>query len=258
VSGPRDDVEFRDDFTGADLDRSVWFPHYLPAWSSRAATAASYAVRGSALTLSIPPAHPRWCEQEHPEPLRVSGIQSGNFSGPVGSTVGQQRFRDDLVVAEEQPRFAGWLPSSGRVAVRCRMDLSHRSMAAMWLAGFEEEPDDAGELCVVEVFGRSADDGRSAEIGVGVKQIHDPRLVHDFVAPRLPIDVSDDHDYAVEWDAAGATFSVDGEQVHACESAPAYPMQLMLAVFDFPAWGDDRHDDHVPTFTIDWVEGDEP
>jgi hypothetical protein len=50
-------------------------------------------------------------------------------------------------------------------------------------------------------------------------------------------------------------FSVDGEQVHACGSAPTYPMQVMLAVFDFPAWGDDVYDDHVPTFTIDRVEG---
>ncbi|MGE0508932.1 MAG: glycoside hydrolase family 16 protein [Acidimicrobiia bacterium] len=141
--------------------------------------------------------------------------------------------------------------------MRCRMDLTSRSMGAVWLAGFEEQPDDAGELCVVEVFGRSVDDGRSAEVGVGVKQIHDSRLVHDFVAPRLSIDVAEDHDYAVEWDAARAVFSVDGEQVHACTNPPTYPMQMMLAVFDFPASGDDPQDDVVPTLTIDWVEGSE-
>ena len=206
---------FRDDFDGGGLDRSVWLPHYLPAWSSKEATRAEYRLHDSSLELTIPPGHPLWCADEHPEPLRVSGVQSGNFSGPVGSTIGQQRFRVDLLVREEQERFEGWLPSMGRVAVRCRMSLTPRSMGAMWLAGFEEYPDDGGELCIVEVFGRSIEGG-SAEIGVGAKQVNDPRLTHDFVAPRLAVDVAEYHTYAVEWDDARAAFSVDGEQVHVC------------------------------------------
>jgi beta-glucanase (GH16 family) len=132
------------------------------------------------------------------------------------------------------------------------MSLSPRSMAAMWLAGFEERPEDAGELCVVEVFGRSIEDG-SAEIGVGVKQVNDPRLTHDFVAPRLAIDVADYHTYEVQWDDARAAFLVDGAQAHICSNPPTYPMQVMVAVFDFPGWSD--RDDHVPSLTVDWVEG---
>lgn len=42
-------------------------------------------------------------------------------------------------------------------------------MATMWLSGFEEEPEDADELCIVEVFGRSFEEPSSAEIGVGIK-----------------------------------------------------------------------------------------
>lgn len=172
-----------DDFDGTNIDRTVWLAHYLPAWSSLDRTAARWAIADSVLTLTIPVDHPRWCPEEHPEPLRVSGIQSGNRSGPVGSADGQQRFRDGLVVREAQPRFVGWLTSCGRLEIRMRMELSPRSMAAMWLAGFEERPLDAGELCVVEVFGRSIDPGRSAEIGMGVKAINDPRLTDDFTAP---------------------------------------------------------------------------
>ena len=246
---------FRDDFEGSDLDRSVWLPNYLPAWSSRADTVAAYTVGDSLLTLTVPAEHPRWCATTHSEPLRVSGIQSGNLSGPVGSTIGQQRFEDGLVVREEQPRFEGWLPSSGRVALRCRMDLSPRSMAAMWLAGFEDRPDDAGELCVVEIFGRSIDVGRSAEVGVGVKQVNDRRLRHDFVAPRLEIDVAADHVYAVEWDPRGALFFVDDRAVHTSTSAPDYPMQIMLAVFDFPMSDDGGTRAHVPSLVVDWIEG---
>ena len=148
---------FEDRFTGPGLDRDVWLPHYLPAWSSREATAASYRVDDQGLTLDIPADHPRWCPDTHPSPLRVSGIQSGSWSGPVGSRYGQQRFTDGLTVQEEQERFEGWLPTGGRVEISARMDLSPRSMAALWLAGFEDDDDQlrCGELCVFEIFGNA-------------------------------------------------------------------------------------------------------
>jgi hypothetical protein len=245
---------FREDFDGPELDRAVWFPHYLPAWSSRDATAAVYSLAGPGLELSIPPEQGPWCPDEHPEPLRVSGIQSGSWSGPVGGTTGQQRFRDGLVVKEEQPRLTGWLPERGEVAIRCRMDLSPRSMAAMWLSGFEENPEEAGEICVVEVFGRSIRGG-AAEIGVGIKKVYDPYLVHQFAAPLLEIDVAEMHVYAVEWNDRVARFTVDGALVHSASSPPTYPMQAMLAVFDFPGWstGDDDH--LVPRLVVDSVTG---
>jgi hypothetical protein len=244
-----------------DLDRSTWLTSYLPAWSSRAASAATYIVENSRLTLSIPPDQGRWCADDHRPPLRVSGLQSGSFSGPVGSTRGQQRFREGQTVREEQPRFEGWLPRSGRVEVRCAMTVSARSMAALWLSGFEDDPEQlrCGELCVVEVFGKDlgADPitGPSAEVGVGIKAFRDPALRQDFAAPRLPVDVADFHTYAVDWDAAEAVFSVDGEEVRRCAGPPTYPMQVMVAVFDFPEWstGDDDH--LVPALTVDWIRG---
>jgi hypothetical protein len=248
-------VEFRDDFDHPELDESVWFPYYLPAWSSRALTRASYRIFDSQLRLFISDDRGLWCPDEHPEPIRVSGIQSGNYSGPVGTTAGQQRFREDLRVREQQPRFEGWLPSSGTVSIRCRMHLSPRSMAAMWLSGFEEHPHDSGEICVVEVFGRSVEGEHSAEVGVGVKKLRDPRLVHDFVTPRVGIDVSKFHTYAVAWNRRSADFFIDEVQVHSSTAPPTYAMQAMLAVFDFPAWST-GHDDHLePSFDIDWVAG---
>jgi hypothetical protein len=243
-----------DDFDGAEIDRAVWLPHYLPAWSSLDRTVADWIVDDSALTLRIPFDHPTWCEEEHPEPLRVSGVQSGNRSGPVGSTDGQQRFKDDLLVRESQPRFAGWLTESGRVEIRLRLELSARSMGAMWLAGYEERTHDAGEICVVEVFGRSIDPGRSAEVGTGVKAVNDPRLIDDFAAPRHDLDVAEYHTYGVEWDASAARFEVDGLTVRNCLRPPVYPMQIMIALFDFPAWGPDLG--HQPSMSVDWVRGD--
>jgi hypothetical protein len=247
-----------DDFDGSDLDRGTWLSSYLPVWSSTAASAATYSIGNSLLTLSIPPSQGLWCAGEHEPPLRVSGIQSGAYSGPVGSTRGQQRYRDDLTVRERQERFEGWLPSSGRVAIRCAMTISPRSMAAMWLSGFEDDPaqEQCGELCVVEVFGHALSAvPPSAEVGVGVKAFRDPALTQDFAAPRLPIDVADFHTYAVEWDARAAVFTVDDREVRRCPAPPTYPLQVMVAVFDFPDWSTGDDDRLVPELVVDWVRG---
>jgi len=245
---------FRDDFDGSALDESVWLPHYLPAWSSRKASAASLRLEDSCLVLDVPVDHPVWCPGDHEPPLRVSGIQSGSFSGPVGSTRGQQRFREGQVVREEQPRLEGWLPASGHVEVRCRMTLSPRSMGALWLSGFEDDEEQlqCGELCVVEIFGRSVRDG-SCEVGVGIKAFRDPALTQDFDAPRLPIDPADFHTYAVDWDADAAVFSVDGQEVRRCPHPPMYPLQVMIAVYDFPEWSVGGDDHLVPELVVDHV-----
>jgi hypothetical protein len=241
-------------FMGSTLDTSIWFPHYLPGWSSRSETRASFRCGPDGLVLDIPVDHPVWCASDHTPPLRVSGIQSGNWSGPAGSTRGQQRYREGLVVREQQPRFEGCLVSGGRVEIEASMRLSPRSMAALWLSGFEDDAEqiECGELCVFEVFGNAlgpAEDP-SAEVGVGIKAFRDPALTQDFAAPRAPIDVTEPHLYAVEWDAGEAVFTVDGEDVRRCPRPPTYPMQLMLAVFEFPEWslGDDHH--LVPELTV--------
>ena len=249
-----DAVLLDDRFVGTTLDESKWFPHYLPAWSSRTAARASYRCDGAGLVLDIPVDHPAWCPDDHSPPLRVSGIQSASWSGPVGTTRGQQRYRDGLLVQEEQPRFEGCLVDTGRVTIEARMRLSPRSMAALWLSGFEDDPEQlqCGELCVFEVFGNALGpaDAPSAEVGVGIKAFRDPALTQDFAAPQVAIDVTEPHAYAVEWDAVEAVFSVDGSEVRRCPRPPTYPLQLMLAVFDFPEWsqGDDGH--LVPELTV--------
>lgn len=73
---------------------------------------------------------------EHGSPLRVSGVQTGNFSGPVGSTVGQQPLPGGSVVREEQPFFAGFTPRYGRLEMRARAVLSPRSMRCCWSTGW--------------------------------------------------------------------------------------------------------------------------
>jgi len=254
-AGGRSQLTFEDDFDGDALDLSVWVPHYLPAWSSRAETAADYEIRDSCLRLRIRPDHGLWLPDLHPTPLRVSGIQSGNFSGPVGSTIGQQPFVAGQIVAEEQDTLWGWTPSSGFLEMRARAAISPRSMVAWWMVGLEQIPEQSAEICVAEIFGGAVEQGVSAAVGCGLHPFRDPRISEDFAAPRVAIDVAEFHDYAVDWTDERVTFFVDGEAIRSCERPPTYPMQMMIAVFDFADRSVGGDDDLVPELVVDWIRG---
>jgi hypothetical protein len=224
-------------FSGVALDPSVWFPYYLPHWSSRATSAATHAVKDGELRLSIPEDQGLWCDGVHDGPLRVSCIQSGSFSGPVGSAVGGQPFKDGLLVTEEQDEFWGYTPLYGHVEVRARGVITPRSMVAFWMSGIEDKPHHSGEICVMEVFGDAVRDG-SANVGMGLHKFRDPTLTENFSAHPLDIDVADFHTYGVDWRPGSLTFTVDGEVTKRIAQSPNYPVQLMIGVFDFPAKAD--------------------
>lgn len=242
---------FEDDFDGPGLDLTTWLPHYLPAWSSRAETAATYEVRDSCLHLTIPPGQGLWCGDQHQPPLRVSGIQTGNFSGPVGSTLGQQPFRDGLVVREQQEAFWGWTPDHGYIEMRARAAVTPRSMVAFWMVGLEDRPERSAEICVAEMFGAAVEPGCSAAVGMGLHSFRDPHVGEDFEAVRLPIDIAEFHSYAIDWNPTKLDFLVDGTVVRSCAGPPTYPMQLMLAVFDFPEQSTGQDAEAVPALVVD-------
>jgi hypothetical protein len=247
---------FHETFDGTVLDETRWLPHYLPQWSSRAESAATHRVIDSELRLSIPLDQGRWCSDTHAKPLRVSGIQSGVFSGPVGSSIGQQPFTADQVVREEQPMWWGWTPEYGRIEVRARMDLSETSMASVWMVGLEDSPERCGEICLFEVFGNTIAADGSADVGMGLHPFRDPSLVDEFSAQPRGIDVRDPHSYAVEWRADGVDVLLDDRVVRTSQQAPRYPMQMMIAVFDFPEAG--SAPTHVPLLAVDDVRGEPP
>jgi Glycosyl hydrolases family 16 len=249
-------VRLEERFAGDALDTSVWFPYYLPQWSSRAASAATYRVADGELRLSIPRDQPLWCPGVHDGPLRVSCIQSASFSGPVGSPVGGQPFKDGLLVTEEQEEFWGYAPLYGHVEIRARGVITPRSMIAFWMSGIEDTPQHSGEICVMEVFGDAVGAGR-ADVGMGVHRFRDPGLVEDFAAEPLAIDVAEFHTYAVDWRPGSLSFAVDGEPVKHVAQSPNYPVQLMIGVFDFPDRADGSTSDvPVPEMVVSHVIGE--
>jgi hypothetical protein len=91
------ELAFEDPFDGDVLDQAHWLPYHLPQWSSREAAAARYQLGGGVLRLLIEVDQPPWCH-EFDGQTRVSSLQTGGFAGPVGSTVGQHRFKPEVVV----------------------------------------------------------------------------------------------------------------------------------------------------------------
>jgi hypothetical protein len=248
-------TELDETFAGSDLDRRVWFPFYLPHWSSRATSAATYEIAGGELRLTIADDQPLWCADRHAEPMRVSCLQTGSYAGPLGSTVGQQPFADGLAVSEEQPTFWGYTPHFGSLEVTMRGTVDPRSMIAFWLSGIEDAPERSGEICVAEIFGDAVAEG-VAQVGMGVHRFRDPDLTEEFATEPLRLDVGEDHTYAVDWRPGSLVFSVDGAVVRELAQAPDYPVQLMLGVFEFP----DRHRDLIdhgpaPELVVSRVRG---
>lgn len=219
-------------FDGDELDRSRWFPHYTPHWSSREATAARYEVSGGTLKLRIDADTPPWAP-EFDGAVRVSHLQTGQFSGPVGSRVGQHRFRADLTVREAQEPQRLWLPHFGVIEARARGIRHPSAMVALWPIGFEDTPADCGEVCVFEIFG-SEMDADGGLVGVGVKPQNDSRLVLDFEKVRIEGDLTEFHDYAVEWLPGRLRFFIDERLVKTVEQSIDYPVQLMLDVYELP------------------------
>jgi Glycosyl hydrolases family 16 len=245
--------EFTDGFETATLDPTRWLAAYLPQWSSRSRSCPSYRFEGGRLVLEIPPGQQPWCP-EWDDDVRVSSIQTGVFAGPLGSEVGQHRFAPGVVVREEQPEQRLYLPHGGRVEIRAAASATPDTMVALWLIGFEDEPEDSGELCVVEIFSRDIERGRAA-VGMGVHPHHDPRLRDDFERVSVPIDATELHDYAVEWRPDGITWEIDGRPVRSSDQSPGYPMQLMLGIYGFTPTGEGQP---ARRFVVEHVRGYPP
>jgi hypothetical protein len=219
-----------EDFEGPDLDRSLWLPFYLPQWAGRRRSRAHYRLRDGHLELFIADDQPPWLPKVEAN-LRVSSLQTGCFSGPVGSAIGQHRTSVSMKVVEQQPLERLITPMFGAVEIRGRWNPHTDYMVALWMIGFEEGPDESAEICICEIFGSEATTD-SALIGMGIHPFGDPTLSDDFEKVSAPIDISEPHDYMAAWTPRGVTFYVDGRSTKHSEQSPQYPMQLMLGIYD--------------------------
>lgn len=237
------DLVFADDLTGTALDADRWIDHYLPHWTTPERSAARYAVDGSGLRLLIDADQPAWLPEDGE--MRVSSIQTGTLSGPLGSPLGQMRHRDGLRVRNPQPTRRLWTPSGGLVEATMCASGDPTCMVAIWLVGFQESsPQESGEVCIAELFGDAIGPDRS-QVRLGIKAHQDPRLHEEVTDLVLELDATQDHRYAAEWNAQRTRFYVDDHLVLAVDQGLDYPLQLMLDLFEFPT-GTDRDPARYP------------
>src|SRR3712207_9375530 len=81
------------------------------------------------------------------------------------------------------------------------------------------------------LYGSAVGPGRST-VRLGVKAHHDPRLGTDMADVALDLDATDWHSYAAAWDAGETRFYVDDELVRVVPQGLAYPLVLMVDLFE--------------------------
>jgi Glycosyl hydrolases family 16 len=249
------DLEFAEDFDRPTLDPARWIAHYLPHWSTPDRTAARYAIENSRLRLLIEADQPPWCPELDGD-LRVSSIQTAEFAGPVGSSIGGHPFDPPATVRTAQPARRLYTPHLGLVELRCRAIGDSRSMVALWMIGVGDHPEQTGEICVAEIFGRDIG-AASVQVGTGVHPFGDGSIGDDFEAVTVRIDAREPHTYSAVWTPDWIAWYIDDGLVRVVEQSLTYPLQLMLSCYEFPAAGHDerRAADYPKAFEIDWVRG---
>ncbi|MEJ2710364.1 MAG: glycoside hydrolase family 16 protein [Anaerolineales bacterium] len=251
-------LEFNDDFSDGILDTRKWLPFYLPQWSNRELAAARYALTGNTLRLFIEGDQPAWCP-EHDGAVRVSSLQTGCYSGPLGSSIGQHRFKPNLTVAEAQPSLRLYTPQYGYFETRLKAVPIPGYMVALWMIGFEERPEQCAEICICEIFGSQVIAGTSI-VGYGIHPFRDPAISDAFYRDSIEIEAADFHVYAAEWTPTQVAFFLDNAHLRTIPQSPSYPMQFMLGIYELP----DQMKTNAPqgpwpkVMEVDYVRGYQP
>jgi hypothetical protein len=225
------ELEFEEDFQDAELDTGRWVAHYLPQWTTPERSAARFDLEPGLLRLRIDADQPAWRVEDGE--MRVSNLQTGTSSGPLGSPIGPDRHRPDVTVQTPQPVRPLYTPSSGLAEAVLRAHPDPSCMLAFWLVGFAGVPEQSGELCVCELFGHRIGTHRSG-VNIGVKAKQAQGLRDEVEEVVLDLDAYDWHTYSVAWTPERARFYVDDRLVRTVEQGLNYPQLLLVDLFEFP------------------------
>ncbi|KTS82348.1 hypothetical protein NS183_16480 [Microbacterium testaceum] len=239
---PDREPDLDDDFrTG--LDPRWWVASYLPHWTTPERARARYDTGLDGLALRIDRDQPDWREED--APLRVSNLQTGVFSGPVGSPLGSHRHREGLTVRTETPTRLLFAPSSGRVEITVSASRDVNCMTAAWLVGTEHRsPTESGEICIFEIDADAI--GETTVARSGIKAHHDPHLTSDMSEVALPLDASAPHTWFVQWRSGETVIGCQDRTLRRVAQAPDYPLFLMIDLFEIGP----RRGHHPKTATI--------
>jgi hypothetical protein len=222
--------DLEDDFRAASLG-DVWTAHYLPHWTTPERSAARFDLGRDGLRLRIDADQLDWRPED--APLRVSNLQTADFSGAPGSERGVHRHRPDgLTVRTAQALRLGWAPAAGRVDVTLSASVDPGAMTAAWLVGTEHLRDgDAGEICLFEIDG-DAVGAEATTARSGIKAHRDAALTTDMAELSVPIDASRPHTWTAIWGDGEVAIGCEDEELLRFAQAPGYPLVLMIDLFE--------------------------
>ncbi|TFE01187.1 glycoside hydrolase family 16 protein [Jeotgalibacillus sp. R-1-5s-1] len=246
---------FNDDFNQSELDLTKWLPFYLPQWSSRERSKANYRIENSELKLLITENQQPWCPELNGE-IKVSNLQTGVYSGPRGSKLGQHRFSEHCTVNEEQAPEHLFIPQYGYFEIRVKGLATAENVCAFWMIGFEDHPERSAEICPFELKGWNVKE-KTCILGYGLRAFSDPLIQDEFFEREFEYDPTDYHIYGFEWSKKGVSFFLDNQLIHHSSQSPSYPMQMMLNIYEIPQKNSDgKKEKHYPyEFSVDYVRG---
>ncbi|MFV8326186.1 glycoside hydrolase family 16 protein [Flavobacterium sp. ZS1P14] len=247
-------LEFNDEFEKNEIDTTKWIPYYLPQWSSREMSKPNYEIKEENLILKITENQKAWCP-EFDGNIKCSSIQTGVFSGALGSTVGQHKMNPNCIVRQEQHAEETYLPKYGFFEIRAKSTVTRSNVVALWMIGYEDSPEKSAEICVFEIKGWNVLKSK-AKIGFGIHKFNDKKLQEAFYEEDFKLDVTKFHIYSAEWTPEKVVFYIDNQKIKEIAQSPNYPMQFMLGVYEIPTDQKDNSNEKYPNeFTIDYVRG---
>lgn len=245
---------FNDDFNRKSLNAKNWFSFYLPQWSSRNNSKPKYSLEDGCLLLQITESQKPWCTEFNGE-VKCSSLQTGVFSGDIGSNLGQHHFTQNLRVREFQAHQKKFVPQYGYFEIKAKALNTISNVVSLWMIGFEDTPEHSAEICIFEVKGENVQKNK-AKIGYGIHQFKDPNVKEAFFEDEFSIDVTQFHIYAAEWTPTYVDFYIDNKFIRRINQSPNYPMQFMLGIYEIPVKRKSLKDKKYPKeFVIDYVKG---
>jgi beta-glucanase (GH16 family) len=162
-------------------------------------------------------------------------------------------------VRQAQHNTRLYTPKYGLFELRAKAIDDPRCMVALWMIGYEDQPERSAEICICEIFGRNVQPG-TVGIGMGLHPFGDSSIREEFSVETVDIDAREFHIYAAEWTPEYVAFFVDYRLVKTVEQSPAYPMQVMLGIYEFPDDAEAAQPVHPypKHFIVDYFRGYRP
>lgn len=253
INKPNYILDFNDEFDINDLNFEIWIPYYLPQWSSKENSKPIFHFDNGNIVLRITKEQKPWCPEFNGE-VKVSSIQTGLFSGKLGTNLGQHRFNPLCIVREEQEKIKKYTPKLGYFEIRAKADITESNVVSLWMIGFEDSPEKSGEICIFEIKGKNVTEN-SAIIGYGIHPFGDRNLKDEFYEEKYDIDVTKYHIYAAEWTSEKVDFFIDNKKIKTIKQSPNYPMQFMLSIYEVPMDKEKTGNDKIfpKEFIVDYI-----